>query len=175
MKLERIVQGGSLGLLAGLWLTSFGCANSSVIADGTARGGRVFGEAGITGHKNTFTVERGSRIHHFSIIGDDNSVIVEEGAWIQKVEVWGRNNTVSVPADTTIRMTEVGKGNRIERRPSEWNIPALETAGAYDGTMTIRDASAAPTMNEPTHTAAPTVIPAASSTNYTAPPAGRNP
>jgi hypothetical protein len=176
MKLPRMSRGCIVASLSGLLLTGFGCANTSVIGDNTSRGGRVFGEAGITGDGNTFTVERGSRIHHFSIIGNKNNVLVEEGASLRKVEVWGSNNVVSVPDNTTIRLTEVGKGNRIERRPADWDAPAVDTAALHDAmtAVPISAPAAPPPAAKPAAAtpAAATPTPVAGA-NYTAPPATR--
>ncbi len=175
----RLFKGLTIGLTAFVFCGAAGCANSSVIAHGTNRAGRVFGEAGITGNNNNFTVERGSRIHHFSIIGDTNSVMVEDGVWLQKVEVWGSNNTLSVPDYLPIRYTEVGKGNRIERRPTNWNLPAMEADYPGDNGMSIRDVGATPASGSPppgnpyiTPAPQPAATPAAPGAggNYTAPP-----
>lgn len=182
----RVLNILMIGLTGVVFCGAVGCANSSVIAHGTNRSGRVFGEAGITGNNNTFTVERGSRIHHFSIIGDNNSVMIEDGVWLQKVEVWGSNNTLSVPDYLPIRYTEVGKGNRIERRQTNWNLPAMEADYPGSNGMSIRDVSAPPASgsqppasgNQPpanpyiTPAPQPAATPAAPDAggNYTAPP-----
>jgi hypothetical protein len=122
-----------LALIAGLLVSAAGCGRPTrIIGHGIQQPVQLFGDVGITGNNNDFTVLAGSRVTKLSIIGDDNRITVEEGVALNRVEFFGNGNTLSVPDFLVIRTAQVGT-NQIIRRPREprpaddWIPPAEAT------------------------------------------------
>lgn len=111
-------------LALGLVVAAGGCAQNATIGDAGEKAGVFFGDVGITGHGNTLTIQRGSRVWKLSIIGDNNRVTVEEDVTLNRIEFWGNGNVVSVPDYLVFRTTEVGSNQIIRRptagRPADW-------------------------------------------------------
>jgi hypothetical protein len=121
------MNGKWFGMAACGLLLASGCAYDSVVGSGTTGSGQAFGTWGRTGYGNNYVIERGSKLHHISIIGDNNIVTVQEGVTLQKIEAWGSNNTFYVP-DTLkdVRLTQVGKGNRVIMYPRGEQPPVVQ-------------------------------------------------
>ncbi|MEW6251564.1 MAG: hypothetical protein AB1716_13025 [Planctomycetota bacterium] len=111
-----------LGIMAAA-LLSGGCApfkRTAIVGHGGApQASQVFGDFGIQGNGNNYTIQRGSNVTELSIIGHNNLVTVEEGVMLRRVEMAGDNNTVSVPQNQLlVHVTRWGKNNQIVYRPT---------------------------------------------------------
>ncbi|MGD8450976.1 MAG: hypothetical protein PVJ57_04085 [Phycisphaerae bacterium] len=108
----------ALGVLLGVC----GCAHNSLAGDQSTRTGVYFGDVGIWGSGNQWTVQRGSRLTKVSFFGHQNTVMIEDDVTLPKVEFIGDDNTISVPEYLMFRVTEIGKNNKVIRRQVTWQL-----------------------------------------------------
>ncbi len=100
-------------------LSSIGCANNSSVSGGQTRSGRFFGDLGIRGSENNWTVETGSELRRLSVWGDANRITVQYGARISKVEVFGKNNIIMLPKYLIVRHSVIGGNNQFLDTPRD--------------------------------------------------------
>lgn len=120
-------------------LLSVGCTSTQRIAQSNGSyEAKYFGELGVTGHVNTVTIQRGSKLDKLSIIGDGNKIFVDDHVVLAKIEIWGGDNEVSIPRTLIVREYIVGQRSAIVRRdvqaPPLQPQPGLEEIYAPAGT-----------------------------------------
>jgi hypothetical protein len=114
--------------LAGLLLVamSVGCAGNGSWATGMTRSEVFWGNLGITGNENNYTLETGSAVEKLSIIGNNNRVTVQWGVKLGKVEIRGQNNTIALPRYLIVRKSVWGNNNQFIETPREQYMPTRE-------------------------------------------------
>jgi hypothetical protein len=119
--LLRCAPGAALALVCAGCI----CWNERVCrVDHVTVSSQFFGNLGIWGHDNQFTVRPGSRLEKISIWGNRSVVEVADGVTLYKVEFFGRDNLVILPVGLDVKTSELGT-NRIVRRcaPAEAAAP----------------------------------------------------
>jgi hypothetical protein len=107
-----------IAVAAGGLVIASGCATNASVGHARTVSGQYFDSVGITGHGDTLTIERGSKVPKLSIIGDNSNVTVEDGAHVGRIELWGNGNTISLPGNLVVYVTQVGT-NTIIHRPQQ--------------------------------------------------------
>jgi hypothetical protein len=140
-----------IAMAAAALLAASGCSSTNrIVGHNLTQTGHWYGELGITGDANNFTVQSGSRITKLSIMGDGNTITVQERCSLGKIEICGENNTVNIPDYLVVRIAQWGSENQIVRR-------GMGAAGPRPQLAADR---AAETFEQPVHTeAAPAARP----------------